>query len=330
METKTMETETKPKAPPPSKEEARAANAGEYAGNTRVVKKIGGNKVLKAVLGGGIAVAGGAIAYETVPAFHQAVDSAFLDHIKGKSLSTETSTNPEVFNPTAREGVITDKNTIRMTWGEYAKIAPSTVNKEAPEELNILFPIQFPEGSANRALQIKKGKDYMGGGVRKLSSGADGNTKNGELQVMNSLTIEDGLKEGDILISPASGMIEGLKITGEDEAGNTYGILLVGLFTSSRSANFKFIKDIPPSKTEEFEPGKFRTTTFPVPIKAGEPIGIITKPTKGPLGMAGAGGIGQFQMLTFSTVTVKDGTKQVGAVAARINTSPDGKIYILK
>ena len=329
METKTMETETKPKAPAPSREEARRANTGEYAGETRVVKRIGGNKALK-ILGVAGAVAGtGYAAYQAIPAVHQAVDSSFLDNIKGKFI-TEVSVNPEVFNPTAREGVITDKNTIRMTWGEYAKIAPSTVNKEAPEELNILFPIQFPEGSANRALQIKKGKDYMGGGVRKLSSGADGNTKNGELQVMNSLTIEDGLKEGDILISPASGMIEGLKITGEDEAGNTYGILLVGLFTSSRSANFKFIKDIPPSKTEEFEPGKFRTTTFPVPIKAGEPIGIITKPTKGPLGMAGAGGIGQFQMLTFSTVTVKDGTKQVGAVAARINASPDGKIYILK
>ena len=74
-------------APPPTTEEARAANAGEYVGNTRVVDKVGKNRVLKATLGGlgivGGVVGVGAIAYETVPAIHRLVGSAFLDNIKG-------------------------------------------------------------------------------------------------------------------------------------------------------------------------------------------------------------------------------------------------------
>jgi len=116
-----METETKPKAPPPSKEEAKAANAGEYAGDTRVVKKIGGNKVLKAVLGGGVAVAGGAIAYEAVPAVHRAVDSAFLDNLKGQFI-TEVSVNPEVFDPKATSGVVGPNTIFYIPQEEFNKL----------------------------------------------------------------------------------------------------------------------------------------------------------------------------------------------------------------
>jgi len=105
----------------PTIEEAKAANQGEYSGETRAVEKVGGNKVLKAVLGGGIAVAGGAIAYEAIPAVHRAVDSAFLDHIKGKSLSTEASINPEVFDNSTPKGV-GPNNILYVPWEVFDKL----------------------------------------------------------------------------------------------------------------------------------------------------------------------------------------------------------------
>lgn len=71
-------------APPPTPEEVKAANTGAYAGSTRTVERVGKNRVLKAVLRGGVVVAGGSIAYQEVPAVHRAVDSAFLDHLRGK------------------------------------------------------------------------------------------------------------------------------------------------------------------------------------------------------------------------------------------------------
>ena len=92
----------------------------------------------------------GAGAYETVPAIHRAVDSAFLDHLRGKSLSSEASIAETVFDNNATKGVITDKNTVQITREEYAKIAPPVIDrtnvKQVPAEIKL-----------------------TGGGVRKLT-----------------------------------------------------------------------------------------------------------------------------------------------------------------
>jgi len=147
-----METETKRKAPPPSKEEVRAANAGEYAGNTRVVKKIGGNKALKILGAVGATAGAGTIAYETVPAFHQAVDSSFLDNLKGQFI-TEVSVNPEVFDNSAAKGKITGKNTIQMTREEYAKIAPPMIDRTNVKQV----PVEFATPGGKRNLTFERG-----------------------------------------------------------------------------------------------------------------------------------------------------------------------------
>ena len=139
----------------PSKEEARKANAGEYAGNTRVVKKVGGNKALKifgavGTIGAGI---GAYEAYQNVPAVHRAVDSAFLDHLRGKSSPPDTSIAETVFDNSATKGVITDKNTIQMTREEYQKIAPPVINRENVQEV----PVEFATPGRKRNLTFERG-----------------------------------------------------------------------------------------------------------------------------------------------------------------------------
>ncbi len=275
--------------------------------------------------------------YENVPAIHEAVDSLFLSHFRGDLLSpSEASTvNPEeVFDNGAEKGIISERNTVPMSLEDYKKIAPPPLNTKTPEQINILFPIQFPNGLDDRKIDIQKRGDWMGGGKRhRLGPDTDGSNHSNQRNTAskidsvfkNSLTIKDGLREGDVLVSPASGMIAGLTI--KDQEGNEYTIMMGGKF------DLIPIKTIPPSITEKviLDNGTtgFRTITFPVPINEGEPIGIITKPSKGPLGMGGAGGTGQFQLITFSTVAIEDGTKQQGAATIVLNTNSDGKlIYI--
>ncbi len=295
-------------------------------------KKDKGNRALKTVLGltaVGIVGVGAYEVYENVPAVHRAVDSAFLDHLRGKSLSIEAST--DVFDNTAEKGVISDRNTILISREEYQKIAPPLLNAETPEQINILFPIQFPDGLNGRKIKLQKHGDSIGGGARhKLTPSMDPNTQTEVAEKIDyvfkdSLTIKDGLKDGDMLIAPASGTISsGGTITGKDQYGNPYTIMMGGYL------NLEYIKEIPPSRSEKVGPGQYRTIESHVPVEQGEPIGIIRNPSKGILGAGGSGGFGQFQMLTFSTVVAEDGTKQQGAANIIISASPEDKVYALR
>ncbi len=140
----------------PTQQESKDANAGEYAGDTKIVETVGRNRLLKAALVGGVAVAGGAIAYQTIPAVHEAVDSAFLDHLKGKSLSSDSKS--EVFDNTAVEGVINEKNTIQMTREEYEKIAPPAIDRTIAKPLSIaLKNCPAPDGRPTRPLTLEQG-----------------------------------------------------------------------------------------------------------------------------------------------------------------------------
>lgn len=113
-------------APPPTKEETQAVNAGAYAGETRVVERVGKNRLLKIALGGGVVAAGGTALYETIPAVHRAVDSHFLDHLKGKSLSSSetqtTNSKQEVFDNNAEVQIITPNMIKRIPEEEIQKL----------------------------------------------------------------------------------------------------------------------------------------------------------------------------------------------------------------
>ncbi len=101
----------------------------------------------------------GAGAYETyqnIPAIHQAVDSAFLDHLKGKSLSSEASIKNEVFDPTADKQVIkAGVNAVPINPEEIGslkqkdKIAKPIINSEGDfpivPEISALFPVKLKD-----------------------------------------------------------------------------------------------------------------------------------------------------------------------------------------
>ena len=249
-----------------------------------------------------------------------------------KTAAETKKDNPkEIFDNAAEKGVISERNTILISREEYQKIAPPLLNAETPEQINILFPIQFPDGLNGRKIKLQKHGDWMGGGVRNIitpSMNPNAQTevaKKIDSVFKDSLTIKNGLKDGDMLVSPASGTISsGGTITGKDQYGNPYTIMMGGYL------NLEYIKEIPPSRSEKVGPGQYRTIESHVPIEQGEPIGIIRNPSKGILGAGGSGGFGQFQMLTFSTVVAEDGTKQRGAANIIISASPEDKVYALK
>jgi len=147
-------TTTPDKAPPPTPEEAKATNAGEYAGETRAVEKVGGNKVLKAVLGSGAVAAGAAgagdIAYEAVPAIHRLVDSSFLDHLRDKSISsseTQTTRN-EVFDNTTKNTSLGEKNThfISQEQAKEFNLGQVVINEEE-QTIEHILPFKMPKGT---------------------------------------------------------------------------------------------------------------------------------------------------------------------------------------
>ena len=132
-------------APPPTPEEKKAANAGEYAGNTKIVNKVGKNRLLKVALGGGAVVGAGAIAYETVPAFHQMVNDDFLSHLRGDQL-VSTDTKPDaIFDNGADKIKVTQRNTVTLSLQEQA--GQLGLDKEN-NTLTMTFPYDLPEGKS--------------------------------------------------------------------------------------------------------------------------------------------------------------------------------------
>jgi len=165
---------------------------------------------------------GGYAAYENIPAVHRAVDSAFLDHIKGKSSSPEASIAETVFDNSATEGVISEKNTIQMTAKEYAKIAPPPINREnvqkVPEELHLsggtaIKKLTFERGTSINTLIYIKTAD---GQIRNVTY-----TKNGYPGEIRGVDHSDPgfpgcdvlvgknneIQAGDIFPSPISGYV---------------------------------------------------------------------------------------------------------------------------
>jgi len=97
----------------------------------------------------------------------------------------ETSSS---FDPSATNSYINPNNSVQMTLDEYTKDWPQ-VWKEESKTLTYPLPILFKD-SRIPTLHIKKGKDMFG---------AYG---------INDYLIDDGLQEGDIILSPFDGIIK--------------------------------------------------------------------------------------------------------------------------
>jgi len=190
---------------------------------TPPTKKKGLSTAQKVGLGGlSIVTLGGAgyAAYENVPAVHRAVDSAFLDHIKGNS---EASINPEVFDPAATKGIMSEKNTILMTWEEYQKIAPPVIiNREnvekVPAEIKLesggVRKLTFERGtSINTMIYVKTADGHI------ASVTYTKVTQPGEISGKSTLGFlspgcqylvgeKNEIQAGDIFPSPISGYAE--------------------------------------------------------------------------------------------------------------------------
>ena len=184
-------------APPPTQEETVKANAGGYAGSTRTVEKVGGNRFLKVALGGGAIVGAGAVAYEAVPAVHQAVDSAFLDHLKGKSLSSD-SAKTEVFDPQAKEGVIKPSMVERLPQAEIAKLDPlEKIDDHNTVQILQLIDISTSD-NPNSELQYKKLNGDSGDEQDRMNRAKEG---------FLNLILFDKVPAGSTILAPADGRL---------------------------------------------------------------------------------------------------------------------------
>ena len=121
---------------PPTKEEAEAANRGDYkeGGITGFIKK---HPLISGGTAAGIAAAA---AYEAVPAFHQAVDSTYHDVMQ--KLGVEIVV-PLTFGNKAGSGVIGDNNIYPLSEEAKANLQPVGTDTT----LTFLFPFQLPPGA---------------------------------------------------------------------------------------------------------------------------------------------------------------------------------------
>ena len=143
----------------------------------------------------------GAGAYETyqnIPAVHQAVDSAFLDHLRGKSSPSEASASTEVFNPTAREGVIKPSMIERVPQGEIDKLDPFEKINDKNTVLAV-YPIDVSTSDKPDAkMKYKKRNGGSGSDEDRIIRAKQG--------YLNSFYIEN-VPAGSTILSPVDGRL---------------------------------------------------------------------------------------------------------------------------
>lgn len=323
----------------PTIEETIAANFGAYAGDTRTVERFGGNRWLKIAFGGGVITAGGWALYETVPAVHRTVDSAFLNHLRGSS-EASTINSEEIFDPSATEEIISDKNTIEMILEEYAKIAPPTIDRKAPEKINIGLSIKNANGSDNIGkIIIKKRPDSIDGGIRTANFRIDPQTQqymyDGQIPVNSNLIFKEGLegKTVSLIIKDAKKVTIENMITEDTDILNRGGFHVNIESTNGDTATFiigttaiELTQHLPPARNENLGNGQWKLVSTPVPIESNGditivPLGKITTSSK-----ANFWGevLAEMSIISVSTVTDENGIKQVGPAEIMFNTK-DGK-----
>ncbi len=123
---------------PPTAEEAEAANRGDYR-EDRITGFIKKHPLISSVAAAGIAATA---AYETAPAFHQAVDSTYHDIMQ--RLGVEIVVPPS-FNNKAGEGALGDNNIHAISKEEAKSLNLQPVGTDTT--LTFLFPFQLPPGA---------------------------------------------------------------------------------------------------------------------------------------------------------------------------------------
>lgn len=175
----------------PTKEEADAANAGEYAptGAESLLHRLARNWVVRLGLAGGASYA----AYQ-VPAIHEYVDVRYQDLLRLLNPETVVSST---FDNSLNEGVIGDNNILDLSLPEINQRFPKQVVEEG-SFLYFLSPIILPDGT--RMPYGKKDVWELGGAnypTEELNEQAkQKNIKN---------YIEFSILENSILVSPVDG-----------------------------------------------------------------------------------------------------------------------------
>lgn len=336
----------------PTEKDILLANASIQTPETKIadwVKEKNGAVSTPAALGiglGGVVIgAGGAFLYEKVFAAENQISiNSFPNSFNNED--NKIVDKRDIFDNTAKEGVITDRNTVQMTLEEYEKVAPPTVDPKTPERINIGLSLESPEGlNSNTKIVIKKRPDYIGGGIRSINPRTDPGTqktlKDGEIQVNSDFIIEEGL-EGKIFsliikdakkVSIENGITEntqdikrgGFYVNIETNNGDS-AVFIIG------TTAIQLAQPLPPAKSENLGEGQSRLVTTPVPIEGSGnitivPLGKITTPKKTNFR---SGASAQMAIMSFSTVTNANGIKQQGPVEIAINTSSEDKVILLK
>ncbi|GEM_PF-5269574 len=127
---------------PPTAEEARAANRGDYR-EGRITGFIGKHPLISGTTAAGVAAAA---AYEAVPAFHQAVDSLQTEAASyWKSLTG--SVKPETFTNDKPGGYISRANSFPVDIGTANTDLDNYRRLHLADETTLIFPLRLPEES---------------------------------------------------------------------------------------------------------------------------------------------------------------------------------------
>jgi hypothetical protein len=198
---------------------------------------------------------GGGIAYYAVTSYEPPLPiSTMAEHPWGIGLSPQIEIIPSTIDPNALEGVLGGNNMKTMTAAEYAISGPELVENG---HLNIPLAMEFVDNTP-RTLHYKFSEDPMDGS--------------------NTFLTIDGLKAGDVLLSPIDGTIRITRgnrnltifsLITQDPAGNKVTIIY-----STDGLKSLLGSDVPVGKEDIL-----------IPIKAGDPIGSLI--TSGQLRIAG-------------------------------------------
>ena len=208
-------------APPPTKEEVIAANAGKLAPRGVSKTLIDLSKTLPIRLGllAGIMV-GLKVAADKISdiEIHREANADFIKHLNSENTKTNRE---EISDNTTTNGIKSEGNTIQMTREEYEKIAPPAIDrtnlKEVPMTLNI-HPTS--DGRTTRKLTLEQGTTINAmiyvktpdGDIRKVSKtkianpgGVGGPFGFVFPNCQTFLGLEGEIQAGDIFPAPISG-----------------------------------------------------------------------------------------------------------------------------